>query len=698
MRHILFILLLSFPLAIQAQDTIIIDGSKINLNRSIANKFTIYEGSKSASCESFLFSKERFQGRKLVHSIENLDFTTSAFFIHFVLSNHTANNEAFFLETGRPITNGIELYETRSQSSMHSGDGIDFRDKVIATNRSVIPIAAPAGQETEYVLKLSSDGEIISLPIVFWDQNEFQISEQRNQFIFGIFYGIFLFVIVIYLTFYFMLKDRLFLFYSFYVAFSGLMQFALDGYVHQYIFTSGGYMTQHSVILISGATVFFAFMYATEYLQLEGRMRKVSMGLSGLVVLGMLLSLIPGIIYELSYPIINGFSLLTLIFLIIVGANARKRNPSISILFLVGLFILLAGGVLFILGNFSVIDSPGLTQNALKFGTLAEILCLSILMAGKYKSLQDEKEAAQKQLLRELEEKNKLAAETNIRLEKEVQARTQEIEAQRAELKEKNDDLISSIKYAKRIQNAILPHDQKFKDLIPNSFVLYRPKDIVSGDFYWVESIDPTRNWPNGLTVYATADCTGHGVPGAFVSIVCSNLLKLGKSHKDVQSTGQALDFVNREINDALNSSYSDEEIRDGMDIALCAFDKTTSKLFFSGAKNGVLIIRNNEILEYKGDRMAIGNSGHESDHEFTTHEIDLQHGDMIYTYTDGIIDQFGGPKQKKFLMRRFKETLLAIHSHPFSQQKELLNKAFEDWKGGEEQIDDVLVIGVQVN
>lgn len=143
----------------------------------------------------------------------------------------------------------------------------------------------------------------------------------------------------------------------------------------------------------------------------------------------------------------------------------------------------MGGAIIFILGNFSVIDIPILTQNSLKVGTLIEIICLSILMAGKYKRLQDEKDAVQKQLFIELEEKNKLTEETNIRLEAEVQARTEKIDQQRAQLKEKNDDLLDSIKYAKRIQQALLPPEKQIKKWLPNSFVFYEPKDIVSGDF-----------------------------------------------------------------------------------------------------------------------------------------------------------------------------------------------------------------------
>lgn len=686
---LLFIALLSSTF-IFGQDVIVLNEN--NLSRSIADQFTIYESDEDITIEQFLKHKEELVKKKLTSSVANLDFTTGTYFIHFSLSTRNLKGTTFYLETARPITNVVELQMLNvSNSPVHySGDAIPFEEKIIDSKNSVLPIFAEEGHGMEYVLKLQSDGEIISLPMTFSTPKQFHSAERSRQFNAGIFYGIFLFVIIIYLTFYLLLKDSLYLFYTIYVIFSGLLQFALDGYLHKYIFTSGGYWTQHGVLLIAGLTVFFAFMYATEYLSLSGRQRKISMGLSIIVLTTTFASLIPGGIYELSYPIINGFALLTLVFLIVLGIKVRKTNQSISILFLIGLFSLLIGGVIFILGNFSIIDIPDLTQNSLKTGTLVEILCLSVLMAGKYKSLQDEKEAAQKELVVQL-------GETNIRLELEVEERTKQIESQRLELKERNDDFVASIKYAERIQNAILPHELKFKNLLPDSFVLFKPKDIVSGDFYWIEDVHTTKHESDKLIVYATADCTGHGVPGAFVSIVCSNLLKLGKTHKDVNSPGEALDFINQEINETLNSEFSEEEIRDGMDVALCAIDFDKKILYFAGAKNGIYIIRDKEILEYKGDRKAIGNTI-SKDHEFyTTHEIKIEKGDIIYSFTDGIVDQFGGEKGKKFMSKRVKELLLTVAELPMEEQKMKIEQAFMKWKGDLEQIDDVLVIGVRV-
>lgn len=684
--------------SVKAQDTLVLGHHSRLLNISVTDYFTLYESLTDLSIEEFFERKNKLTKRKMTHSVENLDFTSGTFYIDFVLINPTDRLLQIDLETARPITNGVDLLDTNGHFLARSGDAIPFSWKDIPSNRSVLPIQLEAGEAQRFILKLHSDGEIISLPMIFWETERFDAQDRIQQLFSGLFYGIFIFVIIIYLNFFLLLRDRLFLFYTVYVLFSGLLQFVLDGYGHQFFFPSGGYLNQHSVIIVAGLTVFFALHYALRYLELKGKVKALTLAFAGLVALTIGASLIPGKIYEICYPLINGFSFLAILFLFIVALRERRHNLKISRLFLLGLVTLMAGAIIFILGNFSVIDIPVLTQNSLKAGTLFEIICLSILMAGKYKILQEEKEQAQQQLLLELEEKNRIAAETNIRLEKEVAARTQEIEQQRQLLKERNEDVMASIKYAQRIQKAVLSNEQKFQSILPDSFVFYQPKDIVSGDFYWIERVSTTEENPIGLIVYATADCTGHGVPGAFVSIICNNLLKLGKTQKNVNTPAQALDFTNREINKILNSEYSDDQIRDGMDVALCAIDLNQKILHFAGAKNGVCIVRGKELIEIKGDRKAIGYQERETDIHFTDHSIPLQSGDMVYTFTDGYMDQFGGPDGKKYSSRRLKDLLLSIAAEPLLHQRAVLENSLDIWKDETEQLDDVLVIGVRVN
>lgn len=260
------------------------------------------------------------------------------------------------------------------------------------------------------------------------------------------------------------------------------------------------------------------------------------------------------------------------------------------------------------------------------------------------------------------------------------------VEEQKHLVEEKNKEITDSINYAKRIQSAILPPDKMVKEAFPNSFVLYKPKDIVAGDFYWLEQKD-------NKTLIAAADCTGHGVPGAMVSVVCNNGLNRSVREHGLSDPAAILDKT-REIVIA-EFEKSEEEVKDGMDIALCAIEGNTLK--YAGAHNPLWIIRkdSHEVEEIKGHKQPIGKYGEAT--PYTTHTIQLSEGDSFYIFSDGYVDQFGGDKGKKLKAKNFKTLLLSMQNESMDRQKQLIDEAFEKWKGGFEQLDDVCVIGVRL-
>lgn len=287
-------------------------------------------------------------------------------------------------------------------------------------------------------------------------------------------------------------------------------------------------------------------------------------------------------------------------------------------------------------------------------------------------------------------------AETERILEQKVKERTEEvvkqkdeIDSQRSKLEELYTDVTASIRYAKRLQDSILPPEKIIKKYFPSSFVLFKPKDIVSGDFYW---IGKAKN----EVMFAAVDCTGHGVPGAFMSLVGANgLNSAGKEHK-LSDPGLILDDLNKYASETLNKS-NDDSVRDGMDITLCSLNKKEMKLKFAGAYNPLYLIRDNELEIIKTSKFAIG-SFKPGENNFETFEIDVQKGDKIYIFSDGYADQFGGPRGKKFMYRQFKETLLSTINESMEDQKQLLDKKIESWRGDHEQVDDIVIFGVEVD
>lgn len=275
----------------------------------------------------------------------------------------------------------------------------------------------------------------------------------------------------------------------------------------------------------------------------------------------------------------------------------------------------------------------------------------------------------------------------NKELEEKVKERTKE-------LANKNHEILSSIEYAKRIQQAILPTNKYVEQILPNAFILYIPKDIVSGDFYWTYQIQYPNASPS--LIVAAVDCTGHGVPGALMSMIGNNLLNQIVIEKNITSPEIILNEMNKGVQTVLKQGQSEIQTNDGMDASIVHLF-ADGKLLWAGAYRPLLIVRADGTLEkIEGDKYPIGGVQMDPDRKYTLHTFQLNKGDNIYLFSDGYADQFGGEKGKKMMLKRFFQLIIEIHSKPIDEQKETLEKFFYEWKGKYDQVDDVLVIGIK--
>ena len=304
----------------------------------------------------------------------------------------------------------------------------------------------------------------------------------------------------------------------------------------------------------------------------------------------------------------------------------------------------------------------------------------------------------------ELEEKVRQRTAEIMAQKEEIEAQRDSIQEQRnilseinkslqkayVEIEEQKKHIEDSIHYAKRIQNAILPPDEYVHRLLPDAFVLYKPKDIVSGDFYWMVHRD-------GKAIVAAVDCTGHGVPGAFMSIVGNNHLNNAITIQGKTRPDEILNALNEGVTKALRQTRISSSVKDGMDISLISMDLKHKKLQYAGAYNPLFLIREGELTQLKADNFPIGGYMGEQLKSFTMHEIEIKKGDIIYLFSDGYSDQFGGPNDSKYLIKRFRELLMTIHKEPMEEQREILNQVHIDWRGNGPQIDDILVIGIRI-
>ena len=276
------------------------------------------------------------------------------------------------------------------------------------------------------------------------------------------------------------------------------------------------------------------------------------------------------------------------------------------------------------------------------------------------------------------------------KLKKEKQVLEEIVEERTAELRKKNIDITSSIQYAQRIQQAIIyPSITEFSDEFRNVFVVFKPKDIVSGDFFWYLKKGNKR-------IFTAADCTGHGVPGAFMSIIGNNLLNQIVTEEDITDPAQILHALDQKIKQSLNQRGRKSDTFDGMDIAICAIEEGSNELVFSGAYNPLYHIREKELTKYKVVRRSIGGSQLKKAQPFYNHTIKIEKGDTIYIFSDGYADQFGGPENRKFTSKQFQEKLISIQNQNMPNQQMIMEETIENWMDGYEQIDDMILVGVR--
>ncbi|TAL67505.1 MAG: hypothetical protein EPN88_07460 [Bacteroidetes bacterium] len=335
-------------------------------------------------------------------------------------------------------------------------------------------------------------------------------------------------------------------------------------------------------------------------------------------------------------------------------------------------------------------DSPGLFIYFMNF-TITYIIVFVITVHFKAEKIRSE---------RNLIEKNSLLESQAVK----ITVQRDEIIKREIELEVKNTNITDSINYAKNIQTALLPRHELLDDILPEHFILLKPRDIVSGDFYWFTYIE-------NLSVIAAVDCTGHGVPGAFMSMLGSAFLNEIVNKEYITHPGVILRRLRKEVIRSLHQKGESSESKDGMDISLCVIDNENMKLQFAGANNPLYIVRKkdarapgdyrkledgeNVLYEVKADRMSVSVSY--SMNNFNNHEIDFLRGDMIYLFSDGYADQFGGPRGKKFSYSNFRKLLLENSSAPLEVQKQKLETNFEEWKGNLSQVDDIIVLGIRL-
>ncbi len=604
------------------------------------------------------------------------------------------------LEVKNPILNVCNLYEIHGTSAevlFKSGDNKDFADRPIAHLNYQFPISLAANSSREFLLEVSASGEQLQVPLGLWTNTEISERDEKDRLLRGIYFGIILFVLLFNLFIYLIIKEKSTLYYVFYVFGLLMLQLSLGGFAHRYFWPESTYLANIANPLFASASIFALIRFTQLFLNLKTlfpKLNKVFSILGHLVAINTLLALIyTPFFFKFSVLAINTIALLLNALIIPTVVMVMRKNFKPARYFLFAFIVLVASVFLFVLNNFGIYESEFYRSYGLQIGSAIEVILLSFAIVDKFKVFREE---AYTRLVTITDMK----AKANEVLEKKVTERTHEIATQKRIVEKQKEEIVDSIRYAERIQKSILPTKSEIVNLFNENFVLFKPRDIVSGDFYWFGKTHEDHPWKGktNLRHFAAVDCTGHGVPGALMSMLGHNSLEQCLTAKGVDSPAGALNFLNNEIISALQHDRSGElNVSDGMDIAFCTYDYLSRELSFAGAKNNLYILRKGEFIELKGDRKSIGFEEIGKDNGFSNHQITLRPGDIVYTFTDGYPDQFGGDRNKKLKSRTLLEKIADFAHLEMEEQKTALLDAFEHWRGDNEQIDDVCMLGIKI-
>lgn len=539
----------------------------------------------------------------------------------------------------------------------------------------------------------------------------------------GLFQGLLLILFLYNFLIFILNRDRTYLYYALYLLMGMLYFFSSEGFLRELVLKDGIKGWQSVWIVAIALSPAFYTLFMRDFLDTKtilpkwDRIFRIAPMVMAISVALQLLYFYISFQAKFVSQIAIYQTLLSYLFMLVCMVVIARTKSTLAYFFLLGSAALWLG---IVTGTATVLLSEDTSRQFVwwcQAGLAAEALLFSLGLGYRMRKNEEEKRAVQESLIAQLQENEKLQTKVTRELEQKVRERTSEIEQQKEELaaqrdnievaykeisnqneliKEKNQKITASINYAKRIQNAILPSIDLIQGSIPDSFVLFQPRDIVSGDFYWFTHFEDQHG--NQKEIIAAVDCTGHGVPGAIMSMIGNDLLTEAVKLQKLEEPQLILEYMSANIKSRLRQDALQQSIDDGMDMALCIIDRHNKELQFAGAKNPLIYVQDGAIHEIKGNKHPIGGYKNRLNTGFTKHSIPLLDSpSTFYIFSDGYQDQFGGDDNKKLMKKQLKKLFLDIHDQPMDAQHDFLEKHLANWMGKQKQLDDILVIGFKV-
>ncbi|OJJ17069.1 hypothetical protein BKI52_30610 [marine bacterium AO1-C] len=680
----------------QAQKTVLLDGTKQIKNLG-PNLQYLRDDSQKLTLSQILSAP--YQKKFIAHKKDNLNLGPGEAVVWIKLNIRANRPTKYLLEFGDTGVEEIILFKQNKQQQYVPldtlGDNMPYYHRPVKATKFLFELDIKDRKVHTIYLRCYAF-EVLTFPLRIGSYKAFLEDNHQTDFIMGGFYGVVLIMIFYNLFIFITTRQLSYLYYIFYVIFSVLTTSTLKGHALEFLWPNQTILNDW-VPIYAIITGIFVVLFANRFLNTKvtaPRFRK----LSNIFYVLFALAFIINFFYA---PAAIGVTFLAIItssiFVVILGVVVLRNNYHPARYYLIGWATLVVSLILVAFSNMGFLPFDTAYSYVIEAGMTSEILLFSLALADRMNYYRKEND----RIIREQKEY----------LEHEVTQRTKEIEQQKEEilaqsqtledsnhyLKQAHTKIQSSIQYAKRIQLALLPMQKQLAKKDLGFFVLYKPRDIVSGDFYWFAEVEDKNQ-----LIVLVADCTGHGVPGAFMTIMGTNLLNQIVKENRTTSPGAILEELDKKVVTALGvrtgkstRGKSKNKVQDGMDLALCRIDFDQKQVTFAGAKRPLYYFKNHQLEVIKGSKYPIGSSQYATK-QFEENCITYQKGDAMYLFSDGYADQFGGEHNTKFMVKKFKSKLQEIEASPMPDQKEVLEKTLDTWKGEEKQTDDILVMGVR--
>ncbi|GAA4824224.1 7TM diverse intracellular signaling domain-containing protein [Algivirga pacifica] len=641
------------------------------------------------------------QGQFIASGTEYLNFgdQNAIVWCAVTLDKKVGNDQQWLLEVGAEHAESIQLYYTDEKNAIYFeelGLSKPFSHRAMPLANMLFRLPGFQGEKT-FFFRIKSD--FLQFPVEVGTATAFLEKQHRKDLFYGAFYGILLFMAMYNMFLFFSTKEKIYAIYAVYCIVVGLFNAYLTGHGVEFLWPNNTWSATKGSIL-SALHGIFTLVMVLYFLEIKKHLPSVyKLFLICLAVFG--LSMVIGLmgvkVVASTINQINSFFLMVLVIYVSIYAIVKGYRP--AMLFLIGWITYMWSGMFFVFGTQGIITYTGFHDYILQVSFLVELIFLSLAFGYKLNLYKSSSDRAQLQLIQSIKEKKALVEQHNVHLQKEVAVQTEElrsaneelsmildtVEQQKALIEKKSKSLTESINYAKRIQSAILPSQERLKEYLPEHFVLYLPKDTVSGDFYWVREVE-------GKVVVAVMDCTGHGIPGAFMSLIGNSLLREIVLQGKETRAAQIIYQLNRGVKEIL--SVQETGVLDGMDVSICVIDPQEGVLTFSGAKQALMYVEDGVLHVLKGNRFVVGSSNEANIPPLKSYRMSLDKERTYYLCSDGYADQFGEVTNKKYFQKRLREFFLLIHQDKMELQQKKLYDNFQNWKGNLAQLDDLLVMG----